>query len=250
MADLPACGRLPAALAAVASPLAKATIRLALIATALAGIAGARAVHAQETAPRPSWGDVGVGVSPLFRVSRYVESCCTPLSGWVTWGTGKFRLHTDYVHNPRRYRYYRDYNEERLGQEIVVERAYLTTDVDQTVGVALDWRWSEHTRVSPYLLLGLSYWNLATGVPCVARGEPVVRRPAPPHDPDELLYRVDFAEGEEQECRSRDQIYQYISPQLGLGVDSPIGARVFVRAQARLTLYLATEFRIGVGLHF
>ncbi len=32
-----------------------ATLRLTLIATALAGIAGARAVHAQETAPSSPW---------------------------------------------------------------------------------------------------------------------------------------------------------------------------------------------------
>ena len=43
-----------------------ATIRLVVIATTLAGIAGARAVHAQETAPTPSWGDVGVNWSPVF----------------------------------------------------------------------------------------------------------------------------------------------------------------------------------------
>ena len=66
-----------------------ATIRLALIATALAGSAGARAVHAQGTTT-PSWGDVGISVSPLFTVYVHRESCCTPPGGWVTWGTKKF----------------------------------------------------------------------------------------------------------------------------------------------------------------
>ena len=50
---------------AVTSPAANAAIRLMLIATALACIGGARAVHAQA-APAPSWGDVGVNWSPVF----------------------------------------------------------------------------------------------------------------------------------------------------------------------------------------
>ena len=111
-----------------------ATLRLTLIATALAGIGGAQAVHAQEEPGSLSWGDVGISVSPLFRAHVDVESCCTPLGGWVTWGTGTFRLQMDYVYNRRRYLDYPGYYEERLGQEIAVERAYLDTHVEQAVG--------------------------------------------------------------------------------------------------------------------
>ena len=190
---------------------------------------------------------MGISVSPLFRAHVDVESCCTPLGGWVTWGTGTFRLQMDYVHNRRRYLDYPGYYEERLGQEIAVERAYLDTHVEQAVGAALDWRVWEHAGVSPHVLLGLTYWNYADR-PCVARGEPLVRRPARPHDPNELLYRVDFAEGEEQRCLD-DSPYRshLIFPQVGVGADIPIGSRVFARAQFRLFI---AEVRIGVGLRF
>ena len=42
-----------------------------------------------------------------------------------------FRLQMDYVHNRRRYLTYAGYYEEREGQEIVVQRAYLDTHVEQ-----------------------------------------------------------------------------------------------------------------------
>ena len=127
MTDLAARVRLPAGPSSVASPLAKATFRLVLIATALACMGGPQVVYAQQESGSPSWGDVGVSVSPLFKTSLDFKSCCNPLGGWVTWGTGMFRLQTDYVHNRRRYRDYTGYYEERQGQEIVVERDYLTT---------------------------------------------------------------------------------------------------------------------------
>ena len=69
-----------------------ATIRLVVIATTLAGIAGACAVHAQETAPTPSWGDVGVNWSPVFWLEDLDVDYGTPPGVWVTWGTGTFRL--------------------------------------------------------------------------------------------------------------------------------------------------------------
>ena len=53
-----------------------ATIRMALIATVLACIAGARVVHAQATPP-PSWGDVGVSWSPVVRLEYLAPSSGT-----------------------------------------------------------------------------------------------------------------------------------------------------------------------------
>ena len=159
---------------AVTLPAANAAIRLMLIIWALASIGGAQAVHAQETA---SWGDVGISVSPLFTVYVHRESCCTPPGGWVTWGTKKFRLHVDYVHNRRRDLIYQDFRgEERQGQTITVQRAVVGTHVEQVSAAALYWRLLEHARVSPHLLLGLGYWKF-TDRYCVAGGEPVQREP-------------------------------------------------------------------------
>ena len=192
------------------------TIRLVLIATVLAGSAGARAVHAQGTTT-PSWGDVGISVSPLFTVYAYRESCCTPPGGWVTWGTKKFRLQVDYVHNRRRDLIYEDFRgEERQGQTITVQRAVVGNHVEQISVAALYWRLLEHARVSPHLLLGLGYWKF-TDRRCVAGGEPVQREP-------DGRYRVDFAEGEEQRCVDNSPHRWYrVFPQVGVGMDIQIG---------------------------
>ncbi len=119
-------------------------------------------------------------------------------------------------------------------------------------GASLDWRLSEHTRVSPHVFFGLLYWNFAARS-CVAAGEPVVRLPARPHDPDELLYRVDFAEGEEQRCLDDSPRRSHlILPQVGVGVDIPIGSRVFARAEVRGygKLPVPNQVRMGVGVRF
>ena len=216
-----------------------ATIRLVLIATVLAGSAGARAVHAQGTTT-PSWGDVGISVSPLFTVYVHRESCCTPPGGWVTWGTKKFRLQVDYVHNRRRDLIYQDFRgEERQGQTTLsVQRAVVGTHVEQVSVAALYWRLLEHARVSPHLLLGLGYWKF-TDRYCVAGGEPVQREP-------DGRYRVDFAEGEEQRCVDNSpHRWHRIFPQVGVGMDIQIGSRVFARVQAQLL-----SVRLGVGLRF
>ena len=223
-----------------------ATIRFTLIATALACIADGRVVHAQETAPTPSWGEVGVSVSPLFKAYLDEESCCSPRGGWVTWGTGKFRLQVDFLYNHLRLRSYSGYPEERQGREISVQRVDLDGYADQVVGTALYWRVSKESRFSPHVLLGLAYWRRAQ-YRCVAWGEPVVQiPPLPGYGPNALVYRVDFAEGEEQRCVDEPPFRSHVfGPVVGVGVDIPIGSRFFARAQARLI-----EVRLGVGLRF
>ena len=219
------------------------------------GCATVPPVAAQSSAPaaeapdsRSGWRafDAGISLSPLF--IAYIDVPPQPAAGgWVTWGAGKFRVQIDYVHNRRRYVTYPGYYEEREGQEIVVQRAYLDTHVEQVTGASLYWRLSERAPFSTHLLLGLAYWNLADRR-CVARGEPVVRLPPRAHDPNELLFRVEFAEGEERRCADRPAIrFQRITPQVGAGFDVPIGSRVFGRAQLRLFLL---EVRIGVGVRF
>ena len=224
-----------------------ATIRLALIATALTCIGGTMAVHAQETASTPSWGDVGGGFAPFFRANLDEASCCNPPGGWVTWGTGRFRLQMDYLHNRRRYLTCAGYYGEREGQETVVQRAYLDTHVEQVASPLVYWRLSENSHASPHFLFGLAYWNFADRL-CVAGSDPVVQLPPRPHDPNEWLYRVEFAEGEEQRCLDESPSrFHRIHPQIGVGADIPIGSRFFARAQARA---FSAELRIGVGLRF
>ena len=160
-----------------------AMIRRVLIATALAGIAGAHAVHAQETAPTPSWGDVGVNWSPVFWLEDLDVDYGTPPGVWVTWGTGKFRLQMDYQRSRQQYVLFGQRSFENYqGQDIIVYRATQRTAVNHVGEVGLYWRLLEHSRVSPHLLFGLQYLNLGKRF-CVATGEPVQidARPAVGH---------------------------------------------------------------------
>ena len=212
-----------------------------LIIWALASIGGAQAVHAQETA---SWGDVGISVSPLFREYLDVPVCCTPPGGWVTWGTGKYRLQVDYVRNRRQYRTSGGYYEIREGREVVVERGGVGINVAQVAVASLYWRIRETSRYSLHVLLGVGYWNRGERS-CVAAGEPVNRLPPRPHDPDELWFRVDLTDEEEQRCRENPPYYSPSSffPQVGAGVDVPIGSRFFARLETESSPFLVETLR-------
>ena len=57
-----------------------------------------------EAENTPRWKfDIGVSISPLFGAFFDESSCCTPLGGWVTVGSGRFRLQVDYVRNVQRW---------------------------------------------------------------------------------------------------------------------------------------------------
>ena len=222
-----------------------ATIRMALIATVLACIAGARAVHAQA-APPPSWGDVGVHWSPVFWLEDDLDADYgTPAGVWVTWGTGTFRLQMAYQRSRQQYVLFgqRSFETYQGQQDTLVYRATQRTAVNHVGEVGLYWRLLEHSRVSPHLLFGLQYWNLGERL-CVATGEPVPREPAA-REPDG--YHVDFAPGEEQRCGDDPQLMRRHLPHvvLGGGVDIALGSRVFVRVQAQFF-----QVRLGVGLRF
>ena len=214
-----------------------ATIRMALIATVLACIAGARVVHAQA-APPPSWGDVGVSWSPVVRLEYLDRPYGRPPGVWVTWGAGKFRLQMEYVRSRLRSDNAERKIENHQGQEIPVYRAARSTNVYQVGAVAVHWRFMRDWPVSPHVLFGLQYLNIAHR-PCVAPGDPVQREP-------NGRYRVDFAEGEEQRCVDDPVISRHrVFPVIGGGIDIPLGTRVFARAQVQIF-----QVRLGVGVRF
>ncbi len=193
-----------------------------------------------QTANAPKWKfDAGVSVSPLFKTYLDEPSCCTPLGGWVTAGSGRFRLQVDYARNERERLGFAEYYEERLGQEIVVERGYQDRSIDQTVGVAAYWRLSGNRRLTPHLLLGMGLWRLADRR-CVAEGAPpVVGTPQPGQ-----RFRVDFAGGRPCAGKPFDTSFR-IWPQVGAGIDYALGSRAFARVQLRLL-----ELRVGAGIRF
>ena len=103
-----------------------------------------------EAENTPRWKfDIGVSISPLFGAFFDESSCCTPLGGWVTVGSGRFRLQVDYVRNVQRWGGFTDSYEHLGGQEIVVERALGGTQVEQVGGVTAYWRLSKNPRWNP-----------------------------------------------------------------------------------------------------
>ena len=193
-----------------------------------------------EAENTPRWKfDVGVSISPLFGAFFDESSCCTPLGGWVTVGSGRFRLQVDYVRNVQRWGGFTDSYEHLGGQEIVVERALGGTQVEQVGGVTAYWRLSKNPRWTPHLLLGIRLADRANR-PCRAEGHPVIETPPVPMQ----RFRVDFTGT--RPCADEPANIRFgIFPQVGVGVDRSIGSRWFLRAQVRLF-----EVRFGAGIRF
>ena len=188
----------------------------------------------------PRWKfDIGVSISPLFGAFFDESSCCTPLGGWVTVGSGRFRLQVDYVRNVQRWGGFTDSYEHLGGQEIVVERALGGTQVEQVGGVTAYWRLSKNPRWTPHLLLGIRLAHRANRA-CRAEGHPVIETPPVPMQ----RFRVDFTGA--RPCADEPANIRFgILPQVGVGVDRSIGSRWFLRAQVRLF-----EVRFGAGIRF
>ncbi len=193
-----------------------------------------------EAENTPRWKfDVGVSISPLFVAFFDESSCCTPLGGWVTVGSGRFRLQVDYVRNVQRWGGFTDSYEHLGGQEIVVERALGGTQVEQVGGVTAYWRLSKNPRWTPHLLLGIRLAHRANRA-CRAEGHPVIETPPVPMQ----RFRVDFTGA--RPCADEPANIRFgIFPQVGVGVDRSIGSRWFLRAQVRLL-----EVRFGAGIRF
>ena len=193
-----------------------------------------------EAENTPRWKfDIGVSISPLFGAFFDESSCCTPLGGWVTVGSGRFRLQVDYVRNVQRWGGFTDSYEHLGGQEIVVERALGGTQVEQVGGVTAYWRLSKNLRWTPHLLLGIRLAHRANRA-CRAEGHPVIETPPVPMQ----RFRVDFTGA--RPCADEPANIRFgILPQVGVGVDRSIGSRWFLRAQVRLF-----EVRFGAGIRF
>ena len=230
-------------------------------------------VHAQETA-RDSLGDVGVSLSPLFTGDIELgQHCCFSPGVWVTLGQGRFRLQVDHVYARRKELYYYEFDypgtppDEYQGRDVYVERARLELQTEQATSALMYWRLSQTSHVSPHVLLGLTYWNIAERDCEVAEGAPVNlinpdrRRPRRqllsgltpsqfpfPYSDEEVWFRVDLTNEEEQQCFNEPpRKWGGVLPQVGGGFDIPIGSRFLFRAQARLFFF---EIRVGTSFRF
>ena len=189
-------------------------------------------------APTAQRYEVGVGISPFF-LPFLDESGNLPPSGWVTVPAGRFQLQLDYLRNvrgqPLYYAGYYDTDEQ--GRDFSYDRARVDHHVDQVFGAAVLWPFPRGSTTT-YLLLGGAYQHTADRW-CVARGEP---------EPDG---RLDFPAG--FDC-SRDPVdvnLRYLVPLYGVGFDSSLESRFFLRVQYRARLHpMLGDLRVGVGVRF
>ena len=211
--------------------------RLLVLAGGIA-LLSARPVAAQnENAPKWKF-DAGVSVSPLFKAYLDEPSCCTPLGGWMTVGSGRFRLQVDYARNEREQLSYADYYEEHMGEEIVVERALPRYQRGAGRGRGGVLALVQKPTVDP----ASAFWPGA-----MASGGPPLRRRGIAEHRDAAVrqrFRVDFSGG--RPCAGEPFLTRVnIRPQVGAGIDYALNSRIFARVQLRLL-----EVRVGAGIRF
>ncbi len=222
---------------------------LLTVTAALVVLLGPGATRAQAQEARLSRGNIGVTVSPAFRQYLDVPPHCCPVGGWVTVGSGAFRLQADYLRSHRRSTGYGGYPFTHEGRKASVQRVSLTTEVQHEGNLLVSWRALDRPAYSLHLLFGAFYRHMANRF-CVAFDGPLVRlSPAPyPWAPDDIVFRADLTAEEKQRCETeRPRTSRVVWPQAGMALDVPIGERFFARAEGRLLLF---DFRIGAGIRF
>ena len=187
-------------------------------------------------APTAARYEIGGGIS-LFFLPFLDVSGSSPPSGWVTVPAGRSRVQFDYLRNVRGQRYTEYYRTDDQGQEFRYERARVDHHVDQVFSAAVLWPFLRGSTTT-YLLLGGAYQHTADRS-CVAEGEP---QPGG---------RLDFPAG--FNC-PRDPVYvswPNVLPLYGVGLDSSLESRFFIRVQYRARLHpLLGDLRIGAGVRF
>lgn len=219
------------------------------VTAALVALLGPGATRAQAQEAPLSRGNVGVTVSPAFRQYLDVPPQCCPVGGWVTVGSGAFRLQADYLRSRRRSTGSGGYPFTHEGREASVQRVSLTTEVQHETNLLLSWRALDRPAYSLHLLFGAFYRHMANRF-CVAFDGPLVRlSPAPyPWGPDDIVFRADLTADEKRRCEAeRPRTSQVVRLQAGIALDVPIRGRFFARAEGRLVLL---DFRIGAGIRF
>ena len=192
--------------------------------------------------------EVGVGVSPFFKLYLDERPCCLPLSGWITIGSGRTRLQIDYMRNERSQGpgYATHYETDADGRRIVVDRAISHFHVDQMVGAAVVWRTPTKGGTTGYLFLGMAYERSARRS-CIATGKPDLTEP---QLPGQKIY-VEFPPGHQCSNEPVAISYRWTDPLYGVGLDVGFGSRFFSSVQYRARLHpLLGELRVGVGIRF
>lgn len=192
--------------------------------------------------------EVGGGVALSY--AQYLDvprQCCPPLV-WAAFGSGRWRLHVDYL---RSYREEKGHREDPIddidGSKASVKLASLTTEPRHEANILLSWKALERPGYSLSILFGMIYGHSKI-MRCTAFAGPVVRIPTPAgYPPDQIVFRRELTAQELSRCTDGAYTLQGIGYQAAAALDVPLGERFFFRAGARLTLFQAEA---GIGVKF
>lgn len=208
--------------------------------------------HAADAQTR---GDAGVTFSPAYLQYLDVDPECCPVAGWITLGSGRFRLHADYLRSHRHDEGHGNYpwgetctpagackDITAEGRRASVQRADLTLETGHETNVLVSWRAVDRPSYRLHILFGGYFRHFVKGF-CRAFDGPVVRIPTPSDwPPDYVVFRAELTAEERRQCADDAYTSRLAWPQAAVAVDFPIGSRYFLRADARLLL-----FRVGIG---
>ena len=213
------------------------------------------AVLRPHAAPAQTHGDAGVTFSPAYLQYDDVNPVCCPAAGWITLGSGRFRLHVDYLQSNRHREGHGNYSLGQTctptgdctdirveGRRASVQRADLAIETGPEINVLMSWRALDRPRYRLHILFGGFYRHLVKSF-CRAFDGPMVRIPTPlDWPPDYVVFRAELTAEERRRCSDDAFSSRLAFPQAGVAVDFPIGSRYFLRADARLVI-----FRVGIG---
>ena len=200
---------------------------------------------------------VEVGVSATASYGHNYRECCPALT-WAAFGSGRWRLHVDYLRHYREEEGITSYPIDDVdGREANVEQALLRFVSRHEAAMLLSWRALARPRYSLNILFGGVYLQYKTSAWCDAAEGPVVRIPTPANYPlDHPVFRQELTPQERNRCSDAwISTQNQFAWQAGAELDVPLGERFFFRVGAR-TVGVGTAFtswrraEAGIGVKF
>lgn len=191
--------------------------------------------------------EVGVGASLGY--AQYLDvarQCCPPLV-WAAFGSGRWRIHVDYLRSYREEEGHGNYPIDDVdGRRASVQRASLHIEPRHETSLLVSWRALERPGYSLRILFGAWRWRSRISG-CGAAAGPVVRIPTPADWPsDYVVFRQELTPEERGRCADAPHVLQHVGPLAAVVLDVPFGERFFLRAGTRLLL----RTHVGIGVKF
>lgn len=206
--------------------------------------------------------DVSVGTSATLGYRQYLDvpmQCC-PLWTWIEFGSGRFRLHLDYLYSYRESEGHGGYSldgDNPFGlspQNALLLWHSLRVARRHEAGAMLAWTARQRPEYKLNVLAGVSYLNSHVS-DCLAREGPIEEVIPIPEDYSydsgpHRVYAWRLSEGDRAGCRRRrwgsNWSHSSIWPTAGVTLDVPLGERTYFRVGYRMLFHAV----IGLGVRF